>query len=159
MYKQACEDLGYDFDKTVLSLVKAGNNGANFFNQYFSAVYNLIVDPSFWRDCSAEIIKQGYLKKETLSEVLSYFNRKDLIKKEKSILERIQMEILDYIDFKGKGKPPKKLEDINSPFISKELKKINVRYEIKGNKIRLTSPGPDRKFGTNDDIVVEFMYK
>lgn len=32
------------------------------------------------------------------------------------------------------------------------------KFEIKGNKITITSAGPDKKFGTKDDIIIEEIF-
>jgi len=72
--KDTCEELGYDFDKTIISIAKVGKlNESAFSNPYFAELYNnvLSVIYALIDMCPNEVVDEGLLKQDTVKALIS----------------------------------------------------------------------------------------
>jgi len=88
--------------------------------------------------------------------------------KVKSDIDYIVEDINIYV--KTKKRLPSKLEDLYEDcqpmvrdFYMKDILKdvwgTPYRYEVEGKKIKITSAGRDKNFGTKDDVIVERIFR
>ena len=68
MLKDTCEELGYDFDKTAVSIIKTGaNNPSAFMDSNFNDLYTLILAAYSLREkCPNEVVDEGLFAEDTL---------------------------------------------------------------------------------------------
>ncbi len=94
---------------------------------------------------------------------------------QRCIRERVKSDISDIVEdiyryVRIKGELPSELEDLckDRPSRARNFYKNNILkdiwgtpycYEVEGKKIKITSAGRDKKFGTKDDVIVERIFR
>ncbi|BAI80365.1 hypothetical protein DEFDS_0889 [Deferribacter desulfuricans SSM1] len=137
-YKETCEDLGYDFDATILKMAVEGGMSRN---QYYIALYNNIYSRinSLLENNSKEVISSGLLKKETVNKIL-LFNK----------YYGVDEDIISFVeDFYTQFKKQAKVSD----FLKFLKDRINIKYRktIKNKSIS--------EICSNSDYIFSFRYE
>jgi len=120
LFRETCEDIGYDFDDTIIKFAKSPllNSDPYYwycYNNIFARILNLIGE-----NHSNEIVSNGLLKKETVDKLKIYLTYEEV---DKSLIQFLAIFKKKY---NGKVKPIAFLEILKAQF-SDNGKNINLQ--------------------------------